>query len=122
MRNITINAFDMELTEAIDSYIREKMNALDKYIDPKDESVSCSVRVSKTTQHHKSGDFYKAEVSIHTSTKDFGATEEKDDLYASIDEMKDRVARKMADYKDKKENIFRRSSLKLKNILRGLNE
>ncbi len=118
MRNLKIRTLDLEMTDAINSYFKEKMDSLDKFIDPDDESVECDARISKIAGN-QSGDIFRAEVSIHTAGKNFGAVAEKDDLYASIDDVRDSVSRKMAEHKDKQKDLFKKGALKIKNLLRG---
>lgn len=117
MRNLNIKAVNMDMTPAIDQRFREKMDSLDKYIDQDDESVECSARVSKETG--RAGDMFKAEVSLHTSGKNFGAVAENADMYVAIDDVKEAVERKIISYKDKKRSIFKRGASKAKDLLRG---
>lgn len=119
MRNLNIHAINMEMTEAIKQYFIDKINSLDKFLDQNDESIECSAKVYKETG--KKGDIFKAEVSIHTSGKNFGAVSEKEDLYAAIDNVKDIVERKIVSYKDKKRSIFKRGATKAKALLKGFN-
>jgi len=118
MRNVHIKALDMELTDAISKYIKEKLSHLDKFIDPNDEDVECDVRVSQTTKHHVSGNIFKAELTLHTSGKNYGARAENENLYAAIDDLKDQVQRKMTTHKDKKLSLFKRGAIKIKEMLR----
>jgi len=120
MKNLKIKGINIEMTEAIEDYFRNRINSLDKYIDQDDESVECNARVSKTTGHRQSGEFFKAEVSIHTAGKIFGAVSEKDNLYAAIDDVRESVARKIISYKNKKRGFFRKGAYKIKNLLKGL--
>lgn len=119
MKNLNIKAINIELTDAIETYFKSRMDSLDKYIDENDESVECNARVSKSSQSSQSGDFFKAEVSIHTAGKIFGAVSEKESLYAAIDDVKDSVARKMTSYKNKQRSLFRKGASKLKGMLKG---
>ncbi len=118
MRNVKIKGLNIEMTEAIEDYFKSKMDALDKYIDPNDESVECDARISKSADN-QSGDIFKAEVSIHTAGKNFGAVSEKDNLYSAIDDVQYAVARKITSHKDKKRSIFKRGAAEAKRLLKG---
>lgn len=109
----------MELTGAIREYVEMKTAAFEKYVKSGDESVLCEVEVGKTTNHHRQGDFFKAEIRLHLAGKDFYAVSEKEDLYAAIDEVKDVVSEALASHKDKKTTLFRKGAHKIKNLLRG---
>ena len=119
MRNLQIKAMGIELTDAIESYFRDKINNLDKYIDPSDESVECDARVSKIAGNH-SGDIFKAEISLHTAGKNYGAESTKENLYKAIDDVKDRVARKITSHKKKQRSLFKKGASKAKSLLKGL--
>ena len=107
----------MEMAPSIEEYFTNKLSHLDKYLDPTDESIECDARVSKIAEN-KSGDIFKAEVSLHTAGKIYGADSTKDSLYASIDDVVDMVGRKITDHKDKQRSLFKRGASKFKNLLK----
>ncbi|MBU4480341.1 ribosome-associated translation inhibitor RaiA [Patescibacteria group bacterium] len=117
MKNIKIKGLNIEMTEAIESYFKNKMDSLDKFLDPNDESIECDARISKIADN-QSGDIFKAEVSIHTAGKNFGAVSEKDNLYSAIDDVQYAVTRKITSYKDKKRSIFKRGATEFKRLLK----
>jgi len=114
-----IKATNIEITPAISDYIDKKFSAFDRFTQG-DESALCDVEVAKTTQHHRQGDVFKAEVNLHTAGKNFYAAIEKDDLYAAIDLVKDEVVRALTTHKDKGISLMRKGALKMKNALKGL--
>lgn len=116
MINVHIKALNIELTDAIENYFREKLNNLDNLIDSGDESVDCNARVSKIAEN-RSGDIFRAEVNLHTAGKNFGAVADKQDTYVAIDEVVDRVGRKISDYKNKRRSLFKRGAQKIKQLL-----
>ena len=118
MKNIKIATDNIRRIEEVTNYAKRKMESLDKFINPKDEGVSMDIRVSKTTDHHRAGKIYKAEISVMTSGKKFGAEVEADDLFVAIDELKDIISRKMSSYKGKKRGLFKKGAAKIKRLLR----
>lgn len=120
--NKNIKATNIELTPAISDYVEKKFNAFDKFVPAGDTSGMCQVEVGKTTKHHKSGDYYKAEVNLRLSGKNFYAVSEKDDLYAAIDEVKDEIIYQITSSKDKSTTLMKKSALKIKNVLKGLSD
>lgn len=117
--NIQIKATEMNLTPAIKDYAEKKVSALDKYFHGKGEVVA-QIEVGKTTHHHKSGNVFRAEISIRAEGKHYYAVSEKDDLYASIDEVKDEVAREIVSLKSKRETLFRKGGAKVKALIKRL--
>lgn len=120
MRIKNVKATQMDLTPAISDYVEKRVNMIDKVIDPNDTSASVFVEVGKTTQHHKEGDFFFAEMNVHIAGRDFRAMVEKDDLYAAIDEVKDEVIREIVGYKNRRRTMVRRGGAAIKNILKGI--
>jgi ribosomal subunit interface protein len=116
----TIKGTAIELTPAIEAAIDKAIKALDKYVDPSDTSALVDVEVGKTTNHHKSGDIFRAEINFHSRIGDLRAEAEKEDLYAAITEVKDELVEALRSKKAKKIDFVRRSGVKLKNMLRGL--
>lgn len=117
--NIKIRAKDYELTPAIEEYINKKLSSLEKFLGG--DSVLCEVEIGKSTDHHKSGDIFRAEVNIVKSGRgQFYAVAEESDLYASIDVVRDEAERVIVSNKNKKETLFRRGASKFKNIIKGI--
>jgi len=116
---INIKATGIELTPAISDYVHKKVTVLEKYIQNAD--AVALVEVGRSTQHHKSGEVFKAEVRLTGAGLDLYAVSEQADLYAAIDLVKDEVARKLMHEKGKKESLARRGGRKLKDVMKGLN-
>lgn len=117
--NVQIKATEMSLTPAIKDYAEKKVLALDKFFHGKGEAL-CQIEVGKTSHHHKSGNVFRAEISVRAEGKHYYAVSEKDDLYASIDEVKDEIAREVISLKSKKETLFRRGGAKIKQLIKRL--
>lgn len=117
MKNVIIQTNNIEITNAISSYVEEKLTYLDKFFK-NGEEVKYEVRVGKETEHHKNGELYKADVSVKTPHKNYGAYSIKDNLYSAIDDVKDQLAKKITHHKDKKESLFRRGASQVKSLFK----
>jgi putative sigma-54 modulation protein len=117
---IKIKGTNIELTSAITDYVNKRVETLNKFIDPHDESALAYVEVGKTTHHHKNGDFFRAEINLHVRGKDLYASSEKADLYAAIDDVKEEMTRELKNSREKKITLVRRGGAKIKAIIRGL--
>lgn len=120
--NKNIKATNIEITPAISEYLEKRFSIFDRFIPADDTSVMCQIEVGKTTKHHKSGDFFKAEVNLRVSGKNFYAVSEKEDLYAAIDEVKDEIVYQMTSEKDRSMTLMRKSALKFKNMIKGFGD
>ena len=118
--NIKIKAVDIELTEAIENYADKKVKeALEKFIKEKqDTSILIEVELSKTNNHHSSGDMYKASARAQGFQKNIFAEEIKDDLYAAIDGLKDKLSELVLNTKTKRRSISHKLAIKFKNLLK----
>jgi len=111
------------LTPAISEYVEKRLAHLDKFIKPEDLEVAmCYVDIGKTTNHHKTGDIFKAEFTLHIGGKSLRAVSEKEDLYSAIDSVNDEMTKAIKTQKEKKNSFIRKGGAKIKNILKGLYE
>jgi len=118
----TIKATGMELTSAIEEYARSRVASLEKYVDEKDTATNMDIEVGKTTEHHQSGEIFRAEFTIQFRGKTIRATATNEDLYAAIDEVEAEAARMMSEHKDKKKTLFLKGAAQIKKMLKGTKE
>ncbi len=108
----------IEKTEAIENYLDKKIKNLHKLVH--DDNALATVELAKTSNRHKQGDLFRAEINLSSKGKDFYVASEKEDLYAAIDDMRDEIMREITKFKGKSETVFRRSARGMKNMIRGL--
>jgi ribosomal subunit interface protein len=121
MKNLTIFCKDFELTDAIKTYLADKMMSLEKYLNRPDE-VTFNARLGKVSNHHNHGKIFYAEISIHTPDKNFGGREEAEELYEAIDILKDELARSLTHYKSKTRALARKEAKRFKEEIRTVTE
>lgn len=118
--NIQIKGIDIEITEAIHDYADKKITeALEKFLNDKNQNnVLVEVELSKTNKRSANGDMYIASAKINgLDNKNFFEVI-KDDLYASIDGLKDKINENLAQRKDKKKTLSHKVAYKFKNIFK----
>lgn len=116
--NINIKATGIELTPAISEYADKKVSSLDKYFNEKEEVVA-QVEIGKITQHHRSGEVFRAEVHVTGAGYDLYAASEKEDLYAAIDKVKDEITRELVSKKDRDLTRTKKGGQIIKNMMKG---
>lgn len=116
----TVKATGFSLDPSIDEAIAKVVAAIEKFTDPKDESALVDIEVGKTTNHHRSGDIFRAEINLHSKIGDLRAEAEKEDLYAALVAAKDEIVEALRSTKAKKIDFVRRNGLRLKQMLKGL--
>lgn len=118
---INIKATGLELTPAIAAYVENKLSGVERFLNQNDESRSANVEIAKTTQHHKHGEVFRAEIRLHTAGHDYYAEARADDLYAAIDKLKDEISAEVKSRRDKQNTLLRRGGRKIKHMLRSIN-
>ena len=119
--NIKIRSKNFDLTPAINDYINKKISTLEKFFGTK-ENILCEVEIGRTTMHHKSGDIFRAEVNIvEPGGGQIFAVAEKVDLYTAIDIVREEAEREIVSGKSKRNTLFRRGAIKVKNLLKNIN-
>lgn len=90
---IAVTFRHMESSEAVRSYVEEKLAKVKKYIEePIDAQVVLSVQ--KKINH-------RAEVTMVAKGLTMKSVEEKEDMYAAVDLMVDKIERQLKRYKEK---------------------
>ncbi len=117
---INIKATGIELTPKITEYVEKKLSVVGKYLEV-NESLVAQVEVGKNSQHHKTGDVYRAEAHLIGGGVDLYAVSEQADLYAAIDVLKDELSQKLNHLKGKKQTLAKRGGQMVKNMMRGFN-
>ena|SRR3989344_2687946 len=101
---ISINARELVLTDPLRDYINKRMGSLSKYLKRFDaDLIRAEVEVARTTQHHRHGDVFYAEVNLILPGKLLRATHEGSDIRECIDAVKSTIQREIDKYKDQLE-------------------
>ena len=90
--NITILGHHLEVTDALRSYVSEKVERISGHYD-KINKVNITLSVEKYNK--------KAEATLHVAGNDMHADSINKDMYAAIDEMTDKLDRQIRHYKRK---------------------
>lgn len=118
---IKIKTTNISLTPAIEDYTRKKIGSLDKFLahyTHESGEFIFEIEVEKTTEHHRHGDVFRAEINFTAGSVNFRAEATKDDLYAAVDEAKDEMERELRRGKNKHIRIARQGGAKLKELIR----
>ncbi|MBA4503123.1 ribosome hibernation promoting factor [Marinobacterium marinum] len=89
---INITGHHVELTGALDEYVRTKFDRLERHFD---NITNAQVTLSVEKQRRA------AEATIHLAGGEVFATHEHDDMYAAIDGMVDKLDRQIIKHKEK---------------------
>lgn len=95
--HIYVNGKNIEITEAIKAYVKEKFSKVASHYD---QIQGIDVMLSVVKNPAASGK-HVAEVSCKTSTGTIRCEEAADSMYESIDLLADKLARQIQKHKDK---------------------
>ncbi len=96
---------NLDLTDPMKDYVDEKIGILERYFDGQETVLEARVDV-RVDKHHKSGDIFTVSVNFIAKNKEFYAKERKDDFYAAVDLVQEKLEAQMVKYKDQlKEGI-----------------
>ena len=87
---INIKTTNMALTPVISDYVQKKLDMIEKHIGSGPDVVA-QVEVAKVTEHHKQGEIFRAEIHITGGGLDIYTAEETEDIFSSIDKVKDEI-------------------------------
>ena len=116
---INIKTTTISLTPAISDYVEKNLSSIKKLLE-NDTTAQCDLELAKTTNHHKHGDIFKAEIHIVAKETNIFSSVEKEDLYAAIDEARNEVIQAIKSAKEKKITSERKGGAEIKNIIKGL--
>lgn len=95
--NLTISGHHLEVTPALRSYVIAKLDRITRHFDQVvDVKVLLSVEKQKEKERRQ-----HAECNIHVKGSDLFAECSNQDLYAAVDELVDKLDRKVVRHKDK---------------------
>jgi len=119
---INLLSKNIDITEAIRDYVEKKVTNLSKVLSQIEESggeVFVNFEVSKSTKH-QSGDIFHSDCLINIDGKEFYSSSDKEDLYESIDDIKENLFREISRSKNKKNTLFYSGSRKIKYMIKGI--
>lgn len=122
---INLQGKNLELTEKIKDYVSKRVTNLEKLlsgIEEREGEVRVNFEVSRSTNHHKAGEVFHADCLIKIDGKEFFASSDKEDLYAAIDAVKDRLYQEISKDKKRKHTLFKRGASSVKKMMKGLSK
>lgn len=122
---INLQGKNIELTDAIKDYVLKRVTNLEKLLEKIENGegeAKARFEVSRTTNHHRSGDVFHATGHITVNGKDFYSGVDGEDLHQAIDEVKENLFNEISREKDRKQTLFRRGAKSVKKMLKGLSK
>ena len=101
---IDIKSAKIELTPALREYTEKRIGGLRKFVKrfEKEGEVKFFIELAKTTEHHKNGEIFYSEANVEIDGELLRVESKAEDLRVAIDEIKNKLKRGLAEFKDKK--------------------
>ncbi|HCY17928.1 MAG: hypothetical protein UR62_C0022G0010 [Candidatus Nomurabacteria bacterium GW2011_GWF2_35_12] len=122
---INLQGKNFELTETIKDYILKRVTNLEKLlstIETRGGEIMVNFEVGKSTKHHKSGIVFHSDCLININGKKFYSSSDKEDLYQTIDEIKENLFNEIKKSKDRRQTLFKRGAASIKKMMKGLSK
>lgn len=113
-----IKATNITIPSETSEYLDKKLAVVEKIVN--DENMFCQVELGRISNHHTTGDVFRAEINCHSMGRDFRAVAEKESLHSAIDSVKDEIVREIKTDKSRRQTMIRRGGAKIKNMIKGI--
>lgn len=97
--NLTITGHHLEITDSLRSYVKEKLDKLERHFDNVTD-IQVLLSVEKQRQ--------KAEATVHVTGATLFADSVEESMYAAIDSMTDKLDRQIIKHKEKAKDHHRK--------------
>jgi len=94
--NVVINTRNMELNDRLRDYVEKKVSKLDKYLDILEEA---KVDLTFAQAARSAQDRQVAQITLHGKGVVLRAEDRTEDMYASVDQVLDKLSRQIERYK-----------------------
>jgi ribosomal subunit interface protein len=118
--NIIIKATNIPLTDALRAHVHKRITPAEKFITSPETAIH--VEIGRTSNHHKSGDVYRAEVYTMHGKQKFYAVATHKDMYAAIDELEHMFIRELTDNRSRVRKLWKRGAQKVKAMMKGVTD
>lgn len=97
---INLKATKIEMTDAISSYVQEKMDMLDKYLGST-QVLNCDVELERVIGGQNKGEIFRVEVNLEVPHELLRVEKTESDLYKAIDKVRDHFDEVIVKYREK---------------------
>lgn len=115
--DIRIKTTNYEITSEVSSYLDEKIQAIEKFLDESDELARCEAEVGRAAGHPERGNIWRAEINLIFKGQQLRAEAEAETVNAAIDEVKDDIMQQLHREKRLDIRLARRGGALLKRMM-----
>ncbi|CAN5748065.1 hypothetical protein BH11PAT2_BH11PAT2_01350 [soil metagenome] len=119
---LDVKITNLELTDEESAYFLEKIQMLNKQLDPNSDPVHVRAELEKHAGYASDEKRFRAEVNLDASWIHLRSVAENSTLKAAIDEMKDDLLRQIVDYREKHTDLSRKGGAEVKEMMREIDQ
>ncbi|MDB5204107.1 MAG: Ribosomal subunit interface protein [Candidatus Taylorbacteria bacterium] len=112
-----IKSNGLEMTDAVKDYLEKKITGIEKFVKKAEDAIA-RVELGQTTKHHKKGNIFRAEINLEYGDHKFRAEATTDDLYKSIDAVKEEIVAEITKANKKGRVMLKKGKQKIKAIIK----
>jgi putative sigma-54 modulation protein len=112
---IIVKGINIDITNSVEDYLYKKLSSVEKFLH---DDTKVDVELEKTTNHHKTGDIFRAASHVWNNGKISKAEKTSANMYSSIDLMQEELFNILSNKKNKKITLFRKGAQKIKNLFK----
>lgn len=111
---------NIDSTKAIEKYVQQKVGVLKKMARRDSDIQDIRVEIGKTSNHHKHGPHFFTKVEATVQGRLFVAEEKSENLYASVDAVREEILREVRKDKEKRTTLRRKFARAFKSKIRRM--
>ena len=114
---VSLKSTNIKLSESTREYVDWKLvRMVEKFLSKDGEPTMLDIEVGKTTRHHKTGPFFRAEANLKIGKTLLRAEEEAETLNEAIDEVEYALGREIKKFKERKRALMLKGARRLKGL------
>ncbi|QQG42931.1 MAG: ribosome-associated translation inhibitor RaiA [Candidatus Giovannonibacteria bacterium] len=112
---VSLKGTNIQLLESTREYVDKKIvRSAEKLLVHDGDALSLEIEVGKTTRHHKTGPYFRAEANLSVGKTMLRAEALGETLNEAIDLVEGELTREIKKFKEKKRTMLLRSARKIK--------
>lgn len=116
--NTTTKAVNYEASDAVLKLARDRFGAVEKLLGEAKGTALLEIELGLATEHHKSGEIYRAEANLDLGGKLYRAEADADAMEKAIDKAAGELMRELRSARSRTKRLIRGAGARMKSLLR----
>jgi len=112
---VSLKGTNINLLESTREYVDRKLvRMVDRFLIKDDKPIALDLEVGKTTKHHRTGPYFRAEANLSIGKKLLRAEALGENLNEAVDLLEEELEREIKKFKERKRALMLKGARKLK--------